>query len=253
MTMKTNTTTLGDLQLGEIPHVVGTISSLKSLNNFAASKADICDIVEVRLDEIGAQSAWMEGCKEIEALGMPVILTLRLQSEGGKWIQKDELRMPIFEEALNNLSAVDVEYGSDLMIKVSELAQTLKKSVVVSYHDFDKTPTFDELKEIACKSSQHASLVKISAMAKTGQDVITLQRLLECDFGVPLCVIGMGSAATKTRITFPTMGSCLTYGYLDIPSAPGQLSARALNEQLRSILPDYNQQFIIKKQILEYA
>jgi 3-dehydroquinate dehydratase-1 len=247
------TARLGDLRVGDIPHVVGTISSLESLNAFAAAQVNFCDIVEVRLDEFGERSAWLDGCKEIEDLGMPVILTIRLQNEGGKWDKQDKLRMPLFEEALNHLAAVDVELESKLMPAVCKLAKSLQKSTVISFHDFDKTPSFGKLKEIAEKSAEHGSLVKISTMAKTSQDILTLQKLLECDFGVPLCVIGMGASATKTRITFPSMGSCLTYGYLDTPSAPGQLSARTLNEQLRSILPDYNQQFIIQKKILEYA
>lgn len=250
--MKT-TTKLGDLRIGDIPYVVGTLSSLESLNDFAAAQVDACDIVEVRLDEIGERSAWLDGCKQIEALGMPVILTIRLDNEGGKWDKRDELRMPFFEEALKNLSAVDVEFDSKLVLKVCTLAKSLQKAVVISFHDFDKTPSFEELKKIAAKSAEHCSLVKISTMARTNQDVLTLQKLLECDFGVPLCIIGMGTSATKTRIAFPSLGSCLTYGYLDTPSAPGQLSASTLNEQLRTILPDYNQQFVIRKQILEYA
>lgn len=251
--MKTNTTRLGNLRIGKIPYVVGTISSVESLNGFAAAQVDVCDIVEVRADEMGSQAAWLEGCKEIEALGMPVLFTVRLHSEGGKWVKQDKLRMPLFEEALNHLSAVDVELKSKLMPAVCKLAKSLQKSTVVSFHDFDKTPSLGKLKEIAEKSAQHGSLVKISTMAKTSQDILTLKKLLECDFGAPICVIGMGASATKTRIAFPSLGSCLTYGYLDTPSAPGQLSARALNEQLRSILPGYNQQFVIEKQILEYA
>jgi len=251
--MKTAITRLGDLQVGDIPYVVGTISSLESLNAFGAAQVNVCDIVEVRADEIGSQAAWLEGCKEIESLGMPVIFTIRLHSEGGKWDKQDKLRMPIFEDALKHLSAVDVEFESKLMPAVCKLAKSLQKSTVISFHDFDKTPSLGKLKDIAKKSAEYGSLVKISTMAKTSQDILTLQKLLECEFGVPLCVIGMGAAATKTRITFPSMGSCLTYGYLDTPSAPGQLSARALNEQLRTLLPDYNQQFIIEKQILEYA
>lgn len=248
-----STITLRDLRIGEIPHVVGTISSIDSLIDFAASQNDICDIVEVRLDEISKESNWLAPCKAIESLGMPVILTIRLQSEGGKWTSPDESRISLFEEALNGLSAVDVEFKSPLMPQVSKLAKSLQKIVVISFHDFEKTPSLDDLKKIASKAASYGSIVKISTMVNSNEDVATLQRLLEFDLEVPLCVIGMGSLATKTRVAFPSLGSCLTYGYLDIPSAPGQLPARTLVEQLRSLLPAYNQQFIIRKQILEYV
>jgi 3-dehydroquinate dehydratase-1 len=72
-------------------------------------------------------------------------------------------------------------------------------------------------------------------MAKNNDDIATLEKLLGSSLDVPLCVIGMGAFGTKTRITFPAHGSCLTYGYLDAPSAPGQLSAEMLSEQLCSL------------------
>jgi len=51
-----------------------------------------------------------------------------------------------------------------------------------------------------------------------------------------LCVIGMGRAWSETRIEFATLGSCLTYGYLDKPAAPGQISAAELVRRLRRAL-----------------
>ena len=42
----------------------------------------------------------------------------------------------------------------------------------------------------------------------------------------------MGPLGPQTRIDFPKLGSCLTYGYLDAPVAPGQVSARELMRQL---------------------
>jgi 3-dehydroquinate dehydratase-1 len=250
--MKT-TTLLGELRIGEIPYVVGTISSAASLGAFSATRTPICDIVEVRLDEIGIDTEWLCSCKEIETLGMPVILTTRLKSEGGKWTDSDESRMSVIQEAINNLSAVDVELKSDLMPRICEQVKSLGKAVVVSFHDFEKTPALDKLKQIASKAAEHGTIIKISTMIRSNEDVTTLQRLLDYDLDVPLCIIGMGSMGTKTRIAFPSLGSCLTYGFLDTPSAPGQLSARNLNQQLRTIIPEYNQQFIIRKEVLEFV
>jgi len=42
----------------------------------------------------------------------------------------------------------------------------------------------------------------------------------------------MGPLGPQTRIEFPKLGSCLTYGYLDQPVAPGQVPARELMRQL---------------------
>jgi hypothetical protein len=78
--------------------------------------------------------------------------------------------------------------------------------------------------------------------------VETLQGLLAEPLEKPLCIIGMGPLGTETRVAFSLVGSCLTYGYLDKPSAPGQMSAARLVERLRNLNPDYNQDYLARKQ-----
>jgi len=69
-------------------------------------------------------------------------------------------------------------------------------------------------------------------MVKTEEDLAILRALLAEKRPTPLCVLGMGPLGPQTRIDFPRLGSCLTYGYLDTPVAPGQVSARELMRQL---------------------
>jgi 3-dehydroquinate dehydratase-1 len=226
---------LGPLQIGEVPCVVGTITSAARLKAFAARPNQSCDIAEVRLDQVGQTEDWLALSQEIETSGTPVILTTRVRSEGGNWPDDDKSRLYVIREGLQHLAAVDVEFKSPLMEQVCVEAKALKKAAIVSFHDFEKTPAFDELKTIATQAAKHGTIVKISTMAKNNDDIATLEKLLGSSLDVPLCVIGMGAFGTKTRITFPAHGSCLTYGYLDAPSAPGQLSAEMLSEQLCSL------------------
>jgi 3-dehydroquinate dehydratase I len=230
------TTTLGPLQIGEVPCVVGTITSAAMLKAFAGKRNEACDIAEVRLDQVGQTDDWVSACREIETSGTPVLLTPRVRSEGGQWPDDDKSRLYVIREGLQHLAGVDVEFKSDLMPQVCAEAKALKKAVIVSFHDFQKTPSFDELKGIATKAAKHGTIVKISAMVKSNDDIAILEKLLGGGLDVPLCVIGMGAFGTKTRITFPAAGSCLTYGYLDTPAAPGQLSAEMLSEQVRSFV-----------------
>ncbi len=229
-------TPLGNLQVGTVPCVVGTITSEASLKSFSGKRIEVCDIVEVRLDQIGQTEDWLTLSREIESSGTPVILTTRIRSEGGKWPDDDKSRLRVIREGLTYLSAIDVEFKSDLMAQVCMDATAMKKPVIVSFHDFDKTPPFEELKTIAAKAAKPGTIVKISTMVKNNADIATLQKLLDCGLDFPICIIGMGAFGTKTRVTFPAQGSCLTYGYLDTPSAPGQLSAETLSEQLRSLV-----------------
>src|SRR5206468_12091259 len=95
-----NTATFGMLEIGRIPRVVGTLSSYDSLARLTGLREKVCDIVEVRLDEVGTSHDWLNQCKSVEANGTPVILTLRTASEGGKSRLEKNERKQVFESAL---------------------------------------------------------------------------------------------------------------------------------------------------------
>ena len=228
-------TKLGNLTLGTAPRVVGTVSRTETLAKLAGAGTPDCDIVEVRLDLIGADThGWLEQAKAVETKGVPVILTIRLATEGGQWTQPDDARLPLFQTALEHLSAADIEFHSPLLGKVSALAARHQKALIVSYHDFQKTPAADELRQIIRKASNCGAVVKIATLVQTDADVATLHDLLSEKCAARICLLGMGKLGPQTRALFPKLGSCLTYGYLDAPVAPGQVYARELMQQLRS-------------------
>jgi len=220
-----------ELVVGTVPRVVGTLSSLAQ--PFPAPRQKVpCDVVEVRLDKAGVAPNWLARCQEIEERGWPVIITLRLRNEGGAWAGGDARRLPIFEKALFELAGVDVEWRSKIAYPVAILAKRKRKVCVISYHDFEKTPPAEELEAIVCEAQELASIVKISTRLNGAGDEDVLRALLAEKWKRPLCVIGMGSKWTHTRVLFPKLGSCLAYGYLDKPTAPGQMSAAELTRQL---------------------
>ena len=238
-----------ELAVGDIPRVVGTLSSFSQT---VPSKIQeiFCDIVEVRLDQIPDRTDWLERCQEIEKIGIPVILTLRLQAEGGGWTDSEEPRLKLFERALTGLSCVDVEFNSKIALSVSQLARRLNKACIVSFHDFEKTPDLERLQSVVAEAEKLGSVVKISTMVKTDRDIECLRTLLASPRKVPLCVIGMGAEGANTRVSFAALGSCLTYGYLDRSMAPGQISAPNLVEALRKTIPKYDKDFVLRKQRL---
>ena len=227
-------TRLGNLVLGLAPQIVGTVSRADTLAQLAVGVQRVCDIVEIRLDLIGPEATpWLEHAKAIEAQGFPVVATIRLASEGGQWKQPDPERLPLFETALEHLSAADIELRSPLLEGVSAAARRRQRALIVSHHDFVRTPPAHELRQIVHKAADYGSVVKIATFAQTEEDVATLRGLFTETCSTPLCVLGMGPLGPQTRIEFPQLGSCLTYGYLDVPVAPGQLSALDLIQQLR--------------------
>jgi 3-dehydroquinate dehydratase-1 len=228
-------TRFGSLTLGTAPRVVGTVSQADTLAKLAGAGTHDCDIVEVRLDLIGADTpGWLEQAKAIEAKGVPVIATIRLAAEGGKWTQPDEARLLLFQTALEHLSAADIEFRSPLLKKVSACATRHQKALIVSCHDFHKTPPADELRQIIRKASVCGTIVKIATLVQTDADVAALRELLSEKWPSRICLLGMGKLGPQTRTLLPKLGSCLTYGFLDAPVAPGQIHARELMQQLRS-------------------
>jgi 3-dehydroquinate dehydratase-1 len=211
------------------PLVVGVLSSLDGDIPLAG------DVVEVRLDRTGRPADWLERCQAIEARGKPVLLTIRLRGEGGEWAEDDAERLRLYEAGLKALAAADVELGSVICAAVTKQAEKLGKACLVSHHDFQGTPPLAELEAIAQRARQNGAVPKIATMIRSRADVETLRLLLARKGDRPLCVIGMGEAWKETRVSFPKLGSCLTYGYLDKPAAPGQVSAAELVRQLRGI------------------
>ncbi len=220
--------------LGAIPRVVGTVSQPDTLAQLVAGANYDCDIVEIRLDLIGSGAPqWLENARTLEARGLPVLVTVRIAEEGGQWKQADEMRLPLFDTALHQLAAVDIELRSPILEQVSALASRCQRALIISYHDFQRTPPIDELKKVMARAANFGTVVKIATFTRTEEDVATLRTLFHENCSAALCVLGMGPLGPQTRVEFPKLGSCLTYGYLDAPVAPGQVSARELMQQLR--------------------
>jgi 3-dehydroquinate dehydratase-1 len=220
----------GEVVIGAGPRVAGVLSSLpeKGLTTHAIPS----DLIELRLDQVRSRDGWLASCEAIEQAGVPVLLTIRSKTEGGNWSGPEAERLKLYEEGLAQLALVDVEFQSEIARQVADAARREGKACILSYHNFEATPAFDVLKKIITEAQERASIVKISAMAKSENDVATLRALLNEKWKTPLCVIAMGPMATPTRVSFAVAGSCLTYGYLDRPSAPGQMSAAELRWQL---------------------
>ncbi|HWD20811.1 MAG TPA: type I 3-dehydroquinate dehydratase [Verrucomicrobiae bacterium] len=218
----------GAVTLGATPRVVGTITSAAAFMSLAHFP---CDIAEVRLDKIGARAGWLARCQQIEAGGVPVLLTMRCKHEGGDCAE-DEGRWPIYEEALA-LAGVDIELRSHIAPEVAALAQKRGRACVLSYHDFHATPSMEKLESVAAEAEELGGITKIATMIKAPVDVEILRALLKKPRRQPLCVIGMGPAWTHLRVSLAQEGSCLTYGFLDSSAAPGQLAASELQAKLR--------------------
>jgi 3-dehydroquinate dehydratase I len=223
--------------------LVGVASRPEAIVRFAetAPASRAIDLVEARVDLYTPQSLdfCAEACARLEATGTPVLVTLRLDAERGGWTRPDAERLPLYREALAVVSVVDVEAASPLARDVTALARTAGRTSVVSHHDFARTPPLAELERIVSRCfAAGADIAKVATLVSGDADRDALFALL-AHHGSRVCVIGMAARAPELRVQLATQGSRLAYGYLDAPTAPGQISAAEMDARLREVLPAY--------------
>ncbi len=225
----------GSVSVGDVPRLVGIVSSLDQADSLFSGDRPPCDLIELRLDRIGVDTDdWLECGKAVEAQGFPVIATLRIGEEGGNWTGPDTARRSVFLNALEHLSAIDIELRSALLSELAEHVERRERGLIVSHHDFKKTPQEADLEEVIRRASvNNHTVVKIAAHIERENDIARLKSLFSRERSLPLCIIGMGEAGTPTRVEFPKLGSCLAYGHLGESTAPGQLPLTELAARIR--------------------
>jgi 3-dehydroquinate dehydratase-1 len=197
--------------------------------------------VEARLDLFEAPT--LDGCRDacarLEAEGTPVLVTIRTVAQGGRFGAGEAKRLGLFREALAVASWADVEDDASIAPEVAALIGARPGGqVVVSHHDFALTPPLDALLGIIdrCRIVPGA-VAKLATAVRSEADRGALRELL-ARRPDRTCVIGM-EPDDGLRIELPARGSLLAYGYLDQPTAPGQLSAADTHARLLAASPTY--------------
>ena len=111
---------------------------------------------------------------------------------------------------------------------------------ILSYHNYDLTPSELELREILSKMKENnPTIVKFSTYCNSKQDSLRLLLLQDeiGESGIKHIVLGMGAYGIVTRIFGPFWGNELSFApvSLERSSAPGQLSREELDNILKII------------------
>ncbi|MCI7216994.1 MAG: type I 3-dehydroquinate dehydratase, partial [Megasphaera elsdenii] len=140
------------------------------------------------------------------------------------------------------IDAIDVEYFRDRasIKKVLTIAKEHGVTVIMSNHDFDKTPSFDEITgRLIGMKKLGADVAKLACMPNSAKDVLTLLSATEAVKSQypdePLITMSMGKLGTISRISGEIFGSALTFGSAKKASAPGQLEVTTLQQILRAL------------------
>lgn len=209
------------------------------------------DLIEWRIDffdQVEDAEKLVETAKKLRQVmsEMPLLTTFRTHFEGGvKKLSEEEYfdicRVLIKEKATDLL---DLE----LFRKTSKLKEIIAEAhenniyIIMSNHDFDKTPETSELeRRLTLMKTYGADIAKIAVMPNSARDVLNL--LLATDnmkykLNCPLITMAMGDLGKVTRISGEVFGSCLTFGTVGDASAPGQIESTNLKGILNTLKLD---------------
>jgi len=162
------------------------------------------------------------------------VCTLRPTSEGGEFQGTEKERISILKLiAEYHPFLLDIEFNT--LRKNKNLHNYVKKTkteILVSWHDFKKTPSASSLKKMSKKMFKFSKFIKIVTSAKTINDSSNVLSLYSNSSKSNLIAFAMGDYGRMSRIICLYLGSPFTYVSLGKPVAPGQFSL----EQVRKIL-----------------
>ena len=153
-------------------------NSPKKIKNKLKDSLKKSDYVEVRLDFLKAKQV-PETLEIIKTDLKKIVCTLRPTNEGGKFTGTEKERVAILKLiAEYNPFLLDVEFNT--LNKNKELSKYLKSTktkLLVSWHDFKKTPKTVELKNKIKKMTKFSNNVKIVSTAKSVDDATRMLEL----------------------------------------------------------------------------
>lgn len=227
-----------------VPIVGKTREEILNQASFIVEKEPEC--IELRIDwyeEAKNEEKVIRLLEELRALIGDIVLlfTFRTKHEGGEQeISISEYRALcecVCESGLIDMLDVEAYFQNGLLQTLCEMAHAHQVLIVASNHDFNKTPTEQELVErLHFMDQAGADIPKLAVMPKSERDVLTLLsamvRYRETGGEKPIITMAMGGDGVISRLAGEIFGSALTFAAGVEASAPGQISI----DKVKSIL-----------------
>ncbi len=174
---------------------------------------------------------------KITRFGRPLLATVRSAREGGAVQLADELREELWRVLLPRVAAIDVELQSTG--NLSGLCRDARQrgcAIVVSYHNFDRTPATGQLQALYRRArAAGADIVKLAVWANDAADLWRLAALTWQHRAFPLVTMAMGPLGPLSRLLLPSLGS--RWVYTSVTPAHGQIPLARLLNDLRFYFP----------------
>lgn len=206
------------------------------------------DVVEWRIDFFNgvtdAKQLVETGNQLRETLGdIALLTTFRTKNEGGELQLSDDDYFKICNATVQATftDALDVErYHDETSVKsIIKNAHDNNVVVIMSNHDFDKTPTqSDIVGRLTSMVEFGADVAKMAVMPKSAEDVLTLLAATNeasHKLDQPIITMSMADIGKVSRISGEVFGLSLTFGSVGAGSAPGQIALDDLRHDLEDL------------------
>ena len=199
----------------------------------AVKKASqLADLVEIRVDYLGTVSL----APFLESRHKPVIVTNRRGEEGGLYKGEERKRLAVLQQAIDlEADYVDVELTTERSLLRSLIRNRGGTQVVLSLHDFDRTPPLKELQRLFDQMVRlGADVIKVVPFARSWEDNLSILSLIPFARRRRRKIIAfcMGEKGKISRIFSPFLGAAWTYASLNRSkaAASGQMAVDEMKE-----------------------
>ncbi len=202
-------------------------SLAQAMRDVIQARANEANAVEFRLEEFSENEVELKQLEQLisfaKARQLLTIATCR-----------NEKQCKILQAALaEGVDLVDV----DLRDLTSEKLSVEKNRLIASHHDFNKTPSTQELIEIVNSCFAHAQIAKVACMVNDEADNERLLSLYSIFPAEKLVSLGMGLKGSKTRLAAFQCNAFLSYACLsqERATALGQFTVKELVDVANSV------------------
>jgi 3-dehydroquinate dehydratase type I len=194
------------------------------------------EMAEIRLDLLNFSPAQV---KEIFSMPIQLIATHRPGNISEK--KRKEILISAVEAGA---AYVDVEIETETTFKeaVKQVCRKKGCKVIISYHNYEKTPSKNELETIIEQCFKDgADIAKVACQVNCEADAARILALYDYDREnnreKKIVFIGMGEKGKIIRLVAPLLGAHFTFAALSAgkETAPGQMDRQTLQEILDRI------------------
>jgi 3-dehydroquinate dehydratase I len=190
------------------------------------------DYIEIRFDFLNPDLL-PEALRAARGIKDRTVFTLRSRSEGGVFASTEEDRLRwLYRLAEQEPMLLDVEL--DTLKKNDEFADFVEKRrnpLLVSWHDFEKTPPSDSIADVLSEMRTYSNYVKVVTTAHSIEDSLRVLELYETATGLSPIFFAMGLAGVISRLLCTLIGNApFTYATLEKSIAPGQLTLQQMKK-----------------------